>query len=66
MHTLVAIGQLICLTALAYGAWLCFVHAGRYDADSLHADRAASRNARTRGHVSTPETPEPARLDMAA
>jgi hypothetical protein len=62
MDTLFLIGQVAWIAGLAYGAWLCFVHAGRYDAESLRADEAASRDAQVRAHV------EPAypRLDMAA
>jgi hypothetical protein len=62
MDALIVIGQLTCIAGLAYGAWLCFVHAGRYDAESLHADEAASRDAHVRGHAEVIYPP----LDIAA
>ncbi|MGE5522195.1 MAG: hypothetical protein ACM3SS_00660 [Rhodospirillaceae bacterium] len=51
MDALFLLGQIASLAGLAYGAWLCFVHAGRYDAESMHADEAASRMAQVRGHA---------------
>ncbi|HXF68041.1 MAG TPA: hypothetical protein VNK67_15260 [Burkholderiales bacterium] len=53
MDILFSLGQLLALAGLGYGAWLCFLHAGKYDAESLRADIAASRAARTRGHSET-------------
>lgn len=50
MNILFFLGELLALAGLAYGAWLCFLHAGKYDAESLRADIAVSRAARTRGH----------------
>lgn len=51
MDMLFYLGELLALAALGYGAWLCFLHVGEYDAESLRADIAASRAARTRGHT---------------
>jgi hypothetical protein len=51
MDLLSFIGQTLFLLALAYGAWVCFVCAGRYDAEHLEADVRASRAAGTRSHV---------------
>jgi hypothetical protein len=51
MDALFLLGQLICLAGLAYGAWICLACAGRYNAESAHADAAASRAAHTRGHA---------------
>ena len=53
MDILFSLGQLLMLAGLGYGAWRCFLLAGKYDVDSLHADIAASRAARTRGHPET-------------
>ena len=53
MDELFVLGQLVCLGALAYGAWICLVHAGKYDAESLRLDDAVSRTARARGHAET-------------
>lgn len=53
MDILFSLGQWLVLAGLGYGAWLCFLHAGKYDAESLRADIAASRGARTRGHSET-------------
>ena len=53
MDILFFLGELLALAGLGYGAWLCFLHTGKYDAESLHADIAASRAARTRGHSET-------------
>jgi hypothetical protein len=47
---LFSLGYLLALAGLGYGAWLCFLHAAKYDAESLRADIAASRGACTRGH----------------
>jgi len=65
MDALFSILQIICLVALACGAWMCLLHAGRYDADRLRADRAAPRIARLRGHA-PPEPSDLPPLDMAA
>lgn len=62
MEALFLIGQIACIAGLAYGAWLCFVHAGRYDAETMRSDEVASRNAQVRGHV---EATYPT-LDLAA
>lgn len=51
MDTLFVLGQIASLAGLAYGGWLCLVHAGRYDAESMRADEAASRLAQVRGHA---------------
>jgi hypothetical protein len=51
MDALILLGQLICLAGIAYGAWICLACAGRYNAENAHADAAASRAARTRGHA---------------
>ena len=53
MDILFSLGQLLALAGLGYGAWRCFLHAGKYDAESLRADIAASRAASTRGHPET-------------
>ena len=53
MGILFSLGQWLALAGLGYGAWLCFLHAGKYDAESMRADIAASRAARTRGHPET-------------
>mgnify|MGYP001613154616 CR=1 FL=1 len=53
MDILFFLGELLVLAGLAYGAWLCFLHAGQYDSESLRADIAASRAAGTRGHSET-------------
>jgi hypothetical protein len=50
MDILFSLAQLLALAGLGYGAWRCFLLAGKYDADSLRADIATSRAARTRGH----------------
>ena len=50
---LFSLGQLLVLAGLGYGAWLCFLHAAKYDAESLRADIAASRTTRMRGHSET-------------
>jgi hypothetical protein len=34
MDILLSLGQLLALAGLGYGAWLCFLHAGKYDAES--------------------------------
>lgn len=31
MDALFSLGQLLALAGLGYGAWLCFLHAGKYD-----------------------------------
>jgi hypothetical protein len=51
MELLFVIGQIACLAALAYGAWICLTCAGRYNAESAQADRAASGAAQNRGHA---------------
>ncbi len=48
------IGSAVFIALLTAGAWLCFTHAGRYDAESLQADVAASREASIRAHRSPP------------
>ena len=53
MDILFALGQLLVLAGLGYGAWLCFLVAGRHDAETLRADIAASRASRTRGQPET-------------
>jgi hypothetical protein len=53
MDILFFLAQLLALAGFGYGTWLCFLHAGKYDADSLRADIATSRVARTRGHSET-------------
>jgi hypothetical protein len=53
MDTLFFLGQLLALGGLGYGAWRCFLLAGKYDADSLRADIAASPAAGRRGHSET-------------
>ena len=53
MDILFSLGQFLALAALGYAIWLCFLHAGKYDAESLRADIATSRAARTRGHSET-------------
>jgi hypothetical protein len=53
MDALILLGQLVCIGALAYGALICFVNAGRYDAQSLQCDVLASRAVRARGHAET-------------
>lgn len=53
MDMLFFLGGLLALAGLAYGAWLCFLHAGEFDEESLRADIAASRAARARGHAET-------------
>ena len=50
MDILFSLGQLLVLAGLGYGAWLCFLVAGKHDVENLRADIAASRAARTRGH----------------
>jgi len=45
-----SLGYLLALAGLGYGAWLCLLHAAKYDAESIRAEIAASRAARTRGH----------------
>ena len=50
MDILFSLGQSLALAGLGYAAWLCFLHAGKYDAESLRADITASLAARTRGH----------------
>lgn len=62
MDTIFVIGQAACIAGLAYGAWVCFREASRYDADTARADAAASRAARTRGHTQPAYPP----LDLAA
>jgi len=62
MDTVFLLGQIASLVGLAYGGWLCFTYAGRYDVESLQADEAASRKARVRAHVE----PEHPYLDLAA
>jgi hypothetical protein len=62
MDALSFIVQTSCIAGIASGAWLCLVHAGRYDAEALRADEAASREAQVRGHV---ETAYPS-IDLAA
>ena len=49
MDILFSLGQPLALAGLGYGAWLCFLHAGKYDAKSLRADITALLAARTRG-----------------
>jgi hypothetical protein len=67
MDILSLIGQTVFLLALAYGGWVCFVCAGRYDADNLEADVRASRAAGTRSHVEPrPSRRRQARQDIAA
>lgn len=53
MDILFSLGQWLALAGLGYGAWLCSLHAGKYDAESLRSDIAASCAARTRGHSET-------------
>jgi hypothetical protein len=55
MDILSSLGLLLALAGLGYGAWRCFLVAGKYDAESLSADIAASRAARALGHSETPE-----------
>jgi len=50
LDILFSLGQLLALAGLGYGALLCFLHAGKYDAESLRPDIAASRATRTGGH----------------
>jgi len=50
---LFSLGYLLALAGLGYGAWLCFLHAAKYDVESLRADIAASRTTRARGHSET-------------
>lgn len=53
MDDLVLLGQMVSIGALAYGACLCFMHAGQFDVESVRRDVLASRAARTQGHVGT-------------
>lgn len=53
MDILFSLGQLLALAGLGYGAWRCFLLAGKYDAESLRADIAGSRAARTHGQAET-------------
>jgi hypothetical protein len=53
MDILFSLGQLLVLAGLGFCGWRCFLEAGKYDADSLRADIATSRVARTRGHSET-------------
>jgi len=50
---LLTLGQSLAVAGLGYAAWLSFLHAGKYDAESLRADIEASRAACTRGQVET-------------
>jgi hypothetical protein len=53
VDVLFVLGQLLCIGMLAYGAWTCLVHTGRYDVESLRCEVLASRARK----FATPSSP---------
>jgi hypothetical protein len=51
MDSLFLLGQVLCIAALACGAWISFAHIGEFDAESLRRDVLAARAVRARGHT---------------